>query len=488
MYQSKSTPRLSLPNSIKTNINEPQFDSYMYDDNSEHWDGTYATANDEPYQKAHHSPKQYRDNGTLISSDSQFLRNSLEKRADAFENVLDNAMHRTVLRRQARERENEYLLEVPPIHAQLKLRGLPRSKRQLFHMVQQLRTIRSESERRIDDLNRAIVLHRSTTRRQATRIAVLEKEVEDRKQAEKEFRNQVAAAKGKLWKMTTGVTLKKEKMKDLNDTKQQMIKSLEKQEQKMEERFKTIEINFTDQVKKETMVQLTKHDTNVTRRIKETLAEALHARDQMQLDKEEAANKEKQNMTHQLEKNMNQAISAALRKQKEWMMKEEEKILDGVQKTEAHLLADMKANHLEMQAAELAAINSSNDKLVAELKRELIEEKKCARKEKKRIEDRVEKKMKRLEATHEKEMNEIVHQQSNIEMLKMKEKMCEKKIDELEMENVLLKSEIVELRNGFDGYGGGDMYGGAGYDGDENDEDDMNSLMLSLNLDASSYL
>ena len=76
-------------------------------------------------------------------------------------------------------------------------------------------------------------------------------------------------------------------------------------------------------------------------------------------------------------------------------------------------------------------------------------------------------------------------------MLKMKEKMCEKKIDELEMENVLLKSEIVELRNGFDGYGGGDMYGGAGYDGDENDEDDeddMNSLMLSLNLDASSYL
>jgi hypothetical protein len=267
-----------------------------------------------------------------------------------------------------------------------------------------------------------------------------------------------------------------------------MIKSLEKQEQKMEERLKTIEINFTDQVKKETMVQLTKHDTNVTRRIKETLAEALHARDQMQLDKEEAANKEKQNMTHQLEKNMNQAISAALRKQKEWMMKEEEKILDGVQKTEAHLLADMKANHLEMQAAELAAINSSNDKLVAELKRELIEEKKCARKEKKRIEDRVEKKMKRLEATHEKEMNEIVHQQSNIEMLKMKEKMCEKKIDELEMENVLLKSEIVELRNGFDGYGGGDMYGGAGYDGDENDEDDMNSLMLSLNLDASSYL
>ena len=94
MYQSKSTPRLSIQTT--TNINEPQFDSYMYDDNSEHWDGTYATANDEPYQKAHHSPKQYRDNGTLISSDSQFLRNSLEKRADAFENVLDNAMHRTV--------------------------------------------------------------------------------------------------------------------------------------------------------------------------------------------------------------------------------------------------------------------------------------------------------------------------------------------------------------------------------------------------------
>ena len=110
-----------------------------------------------------------------------------------------------------------------------------------------------------------------------------------------------------------------------------------------------------------------------------------------------------------------------------------------------------------------------------------------ARIEKKKIEDRVEKKMKRLEATHEKEMNEIVHQQGNIVMLKMKEKMFEKKIDELEMENVLLKSEIVELRNGFDGYGG-DMYGGTGYDSDENDEENMDSLMLSLNLEASSYL
>ena len=480
MYQSKSTPLLP------TNINQPpQFDSY---DNSEHWDGTYATANDDPpHQKAHHSPKEYRDNGTLISSDSQFLRKNLEKRADAFENVLDNAMHRTVLRRQARERENEYLLEVPPIHAQMKLRGLPRTKRELFNTVQKLRTIRSESERRIDDLNRAIVLHRSTTRRQATRIAVLEKEVEDRKQAEKEFRNQAAAAKGKLWKVTSGVALKKEKMKDLNATKQQMIESLEKQEKKMEERLKSIEINFTDQVKKETMVQLSKHDTTMIRRMKETLSEALHARDQMQLDKEEAANIEKQNMKHQLEKNMNQAISEALRKQKEWMVKEEEKILDGVQKTEAHLLADMKANHLEMQAAELAAINFSNDKLVAELRRELVEQKHSARIEKKKIEDRVEKKMKRLEATHEKEMNEIVHQQGNIVMLKMKEKMFEKKIDELEMENVLLKSEIVELRNGFDGYGG-DMYGGTGYDSDENDEENMDSLMLSLNLEASSYL
>ena len=46
-------------------------------------------------------------------SNSQTLRRELQKQGDAFESVLDNAMRRNVARRQAREREAEFLLEAP---------------------------------------------------------------------------------------------------------------------------------------------------------------------------------------------------------------------------------------------------------------------------------------------------------------------------------------------------------------------------------------
>lgn len=464
MYQSKSTPTLSF-----NYHDEPQFDQEDEKYNSEDsWDSTFSKANlQQMSPREHPQHKNYRQDGIRISNDSKFLRQSLEKKSDAFESILDNAMRRTVARREAREREKEYLLEVPPIRAQLQLRGLPRTKRELYSMVQKLRAIRAEHEQRIDELNRAIVLHRSTTRRQASRIAKLEKDLTEKDKKEKEIRGEIAAAKGRLWKMTTGTKMEEKKNKDFNQTKKEMIQSLKNQQQKIEERFKEQEINLKLDVERETKLQLSKQDARVEERIQEAVSSALLERDKLQIEKDIATKKEESNRKIEMEKKMSLAISEALRKQKEWMIKEEEKMMEGVQKTEAHLLADMKAAHLEAHAAELAASNASHDKLIAELRRELVALEERTRNEKMDIEKRYESKIKRLEATHEKEMNDIMQQQANIAMLKAQQKTLKKEVNDLQMENIMLKSQVVQLS--LDGYGG-DVYSDDGYSGDGIDD------------------
>jgi hypothetical protein len=176
--------------------------------------------------------------------------------------------------------------------------------------------------------------------------------------------------------------------------------------------------------------------------------------------------------------------------------------MEGVQNTEAHLLADMKAAHLEAHAAELAASNASHDKLIAELRRELVALEERTRNEKMDIEKRYESKIKRLEATHEKEMNDIMQQQANIAMLKAQQKTLKKEVNDLQMENIMLKSQVVQLS--LDGYGG-DVYSDDGYSGDgiddvigggidgmremrdekNSEEAIINSMMVSLDSETS---
>ena len=403
---------------------------------TEHWDGSYATANTQHHTHSQRNNSNSRSTGTLVSKDSQLLRRSLEKSATAFESILDNAMHRNVARRKAREREREDLLEIPPRRAQLQLQGLPRTKRELYNMVQQLRTIRAEHEGRIDDLNRAIVLHRSTTRRQATKIAVLEKASSERDQQD---RAQEAATKGKLWKTTAQA--------NLDNHNVEMMQSLKVQEKLQAKRLQ----QALERQDEKLIQQNEKVVERVNQAVNEAVKEALLVRDALQAEHEVVVRQRQ-------EQHLNATVQDALRKQKEWMLQEEEKMMEGVKerekKTEAHQLADMKAQHLESRAMELAASNASNDKLVAELRRELVEQ-----------ERRSSKKIQQLETTHEKELNEIVRQEGNMVSMRGKEEVLKQKVQDYQMEIVMLQSEIIELRNGgFSGFGiAGTM--GEGEDG-----------------------
>jgi len=334
------------------------------------------------------------------------LRQSLEKNANAFERVLDNAIERNVARKEARQREADFFLEVPPVRAQLKLRGLPRTKAELYRMVQTLRAIRSEHEGRIDELNRAIVLHRSTTRRQAARIATLEVNLTERDQREKELRAETAAAKGKLWKSNSSSNRVEETHKEMKIALEQAMEI-----QRLEKR------KFEEQLRDETHSKFIEHEKSVSKRINKAVADALQIHEKTTQSELEA----------KMEAKLNSSVSNAIRKQKEWMLKEEEKMLDGVKKTEAHLLADLKAASLEQHASQLAQAAKGNDQLIQELRRELSEQ------ERKYIA-----RIRRAEATHEKKLDTLERQNAMLQGQ-------QKRVETLEMENAMLQSEIIEL-------------------------------------------
>ena len=411
--------------------------------NDEEYDGTYATAN-LPRQHQKKSSKH-----TLHNSDSQTLRRELKKQGDAFESVLDNAMRRNVARREARDREAEFLLEAPPLRAQLKLRGLPRTKRELYSNVQKLRAIRAENEQRVDELNRAIVLHRSTARRQAARVAKLEEQLEEQvhesQSREEKLRKEVAAARGKLWKMNTTASLaeKGERSLDLTkqrmeETRQRLNETLALQEKRLAKSMEEQEQKFEQQLRAETLTKFEEQEKKVVVRVQQAVEDALRERDT-------ATRAHKQEVEASMETRLNASVAEALRKQKEWMLKEEEKMMGDVKKTEAHLMSDMRAQQMEQAASELSAANNSNEKLISELRRELVEQ-----------ERRGDARIQRAEKVHEKEMTLVIEQRTGMEQLKIekeqlkrREQMLVMRTKQLEMEKAMLQAQVVELRNGF---------------------------------------
>lgn len=401
MYKSVSAPLL--------NFDEPSFQ----EDPQESWDGSYATAN-LPFSLK------------LSKSNNQERRRSFEQDSDAFEHVLDTAMKRTAARQKARDREAEFLS-----NPHEKLKSLPRTKRELYATVQKLRAIRSENENRIDDLNRAMVLHRSTTRRQAIRIAKLEEQLEERDQRENELRQEIASARGKLWKAQTSTGIAEKGLKSLKETRIEMAKNLEIQEKRLEKALQLQKEEFQEQLREETKSKFDEQEKKTSITINKAVANALRERDQI-------AREHKDEVEAKMEAKLNASVSQALRKQKEWMLKEEEKMMDGVKKTEAHLMQEHKSMQLEIHAAELASAAGKSSELIKELRRELVEQKKYH-----------EARVQRADATHDREMAQLIEQQGNIEILKVRERTAKLRVRDLENENALLQSQVIELRNGF---------------------------------------
>ena len=102
------------------------------------------------------------------------------------------------------------------------------------------------------------------------------------------------------------------------------------------------------------------------------------------------------------------------------------------------LLGFHEASKLEIHAAELASAAGKSSELVKELRRELVEQKKYH-----------EARVQRADATHDREMAQLIEQQGNIEILKVRERTAKLRVRDLENENALLQSQVIELRNGF---------------------------------------
>jgi hypothetical protein len=438
MYKARSAPHL-LSFSFGDD-GDPAFKDDKDDEHSDDWDCSYATANLAVRRQQRSNKSSTSD--TLHYSDSQTLRRDLEEQGNAFESVLDNAMRRNVARREARDREAEFLFEAPPPRAQLQLRGLPRTKRELYSNVQKLRAIRAENEQRVDELNRAIVLHRSTARRQAARVAKLEEQLEEQVQEsqsrEEKLRKEVAAAREKLWKMNTTTNLTEKGERNLEETKQRMEEARQRmdttmalQEKRIAKAMEEQEQKFEQQLRQETLTKFEEQEKKVALRIQQAVEDALRERDA-------ATRAHKQEFETNMEARLNASVAEALRKQKEWMLKEEEKMMGDVKKTEAHLMSDMRVQQMEQAASELSASNSSNEKLIEELRRELVQQQR-----------RADARIQRAEEVHEKEMRLVVEQRTGMEQLKKHEQKLVERTKQLEMKNAMLQAQVVELRNGF---------------------------------------